>query len=208
MPVNPVVHIVDDDEAVRQSLAFMLGSVGLPIRLYESAKEFLEALDPSLCGCLVTDVRMPEMTGIELLSRIKDRMPLLPAIVITGHGDIPLAVEAMKAGAVDFIEKPFEEEVLLKAVEAALDKAGGESDGQLPEVLSRLATLSERERQVLEGLVAGQANKVIAAAHGISPRTVEVYRANVMTKMQAKSLPELVRMAVLAHVPPPAGVSE
>lgn len=208
MPVNPVVHIVDDDEAVRQSLAFMLGSVGLPIRLYESAKEFLEALDPSLCGCLVTDVRMPEMTGIELLSRIKDRMPLLPAIVITGHGDIPLAVEAMKAGAVDFIEKPFEEEVLLKAVEAALDKAGGETDGQLPEVLSRLATLSERERQVLEGLVAGQANKVIAAAHGISPRTVEVYRANVMTKMQAKSLPELVRMAVLAHVPPPAGVSE
>lgn len=208
MPVNPVVHIVDDDEAVRQSLAFMLGSVGLPIRLYESAKEFLEALDPSLCGCLVTDVRMPEMTGIELLSRIKDRMPLLPAIVITGHGDIPLAVEAMKAGAVDFIEKPFEEEVLLKAVEAALDKAGGESDGQLPEVLSRLATLSERERQVLEGLVAGQANKVIAAAHGISPRTVEVYRANVMTKMQAKNLPELVRMAVLAHVPAPAGVSE
>lgn len=208
MPVNPVVHIVDDDEAVRQSLAFMLGSAGLPIRLYESAKEFLEALDPSLCGCLVTDVRMPEMTGIELLSRIKDRMPLLPAIVITGHGDIALAVEAMKAGAVDFIEKPFEEEVLLKAVEAALDKAGGESDGQLPEVLSRLATLSERERQVLEGLVAGQANKVIAAAHGISPRTVEVYRANVMTKMQAKNLPELVRMAVLAHVPPPAGVSE
>ena len=208
MRVNHVVHIVDDDEAVRQSLAFMLGSAGLPIRLYESAKEFLEALDPSLCGCLVTDVRMPEMTGIELLNRIKNRMPLLPAIVITGHGDIPLAVEAMKAGAVDFIEKPFDEEVLLKAVEAALDKAGGESDGQLPEVLSRLATLSERERQVLEGLVAGQANKVIAAAHGISPRTVEVYRANVMTKMQAKNLPELVRMAVLAHVPPPAGVSE
>lgn len=208
MPVNPVVHIVDDDEAVRQSLAFMLGSVGLPIRLYESAKVFLESLDPSLCGCLVTDVRMPEMTGIELLNRIKDRMPLLPAIVITGHGDIPLAVEAMKAGAVDFIEKPFEEEVLLKAVKAALDKAGGENDGQLPEVLSRLATLSERERQVLEGLVAGQANKVIAAVYGISPRTVEVYRANVMTKMQAKSLPELVRMAVLAHVPPPAGISK
>ncbi|MGA9443596.1 MAG: response regulator FixJ [Methyloceanibacter sp.] len=208
MPVNAVVHIVDDDEAVRQSLAFMLGSVGLPIRLYESAKVFLESLDPSLCGCLVTDVRMPEMTGIELLNRIKDRMPLLPAIVITGHGDIPLAVEAMKAGAVDFIEKPFEEEVLLKAVKAALDKAGGENDGQLPEVLSRLATLSERERQVLEGLVAGQANKVIAAVYGISPRTVEVYRANVMTKMQAKSLPELVRMAVLAHVPPPAGISK
>jgi len=208
MPVNPIVHIVDDDEAVRQSLAFMLGSAGLPIRLYESAKVFLESLDPSLCGCLVTDVRMPEMTGIELLNRIKDRMPLIPAIVITGHGDIPLAVEAMKAGAVDFIEKPFDEEVLLKAVEAALDKAGGEENGQTQDVLMRLATLSEREHQVLTGLVAGQANKVIAAAHGISPRTVEVYRANVMTKMQAKSLPELVRMAVLAHVPPPAGVSD
>jgi two-component system response regulator FixJ len=208
MPVNPVVHIVDDDEAVRQSLAFMLGSAGLPIRLYESAKVFLKSLDPSLCGCLVTDVRMPEMTGIELLNRIKDRMPLIPAIVITGHGDIPLAVEAMKAGAVDFIEKPFDEEVLLKAVEAALDKAGGEENGQMQDVLMRLATLSEREHQVLTGLVAGQANKVIAAAHGISPRTVEVYRANVMTKMQAKSLPELVRMAVLAHVPPPAGVSD
>lgn len=208
MPVNPIVHIVDDDEAVRQSLAFMLGSAGLPIRLYESAKVFLKSLDPSLCGCLVTDVRMPEMTGIELLNRIKDRMPLIPAIVITGHGDIPLAVEAMKAGAVDFIEKPFDEEVLLKAVEAALDKAGGEENGQTQDVLMRLATLSEREHQVLTGLVAGQANKVIAAAHGISPRTVEVYRANVMTKMQAKSLPELVRMAVLAHVPPPAGVSD
>jgi len=208
MPVNPIVHIVDDDEAVRQSLAFMLGSAGLTIRLYESAKVFLKSLDPSLCGCLVTDVRMPEMTGIELLNRIKDRMPLIPAIVITGHGDIPLAVEAMKAGAVDFIEKPFDEEVLLKAVEAALDKAGGEENGQMQDVLMRLAILSERERQVLAGLVAGQANKVIAAAHGISPRTVEVYRANVMTKMQAKSLPELVRMAVLAHVPPPAGVSD
>lgn len=207
MPVNPVVHIVDDDEAVRQSLAFMLGSAGFPIRLYESAKLFLESLDPSLCGCLITDVRMPDMTGIELLGQIKDRMPCLPAIVITGHGDIPLAVEAMKAGAVDFIEKPFEEEVLLKAVEAALETATGEGGDHLQDVLSRLATLSERERQVLEGLVAGQANKVIAAAYGISPRTVEVYRANVMTKMQANSLPELVRMAVLAHIGPPAGAT-
>ena len=204
MSGNPVVHIVDDDEAVRQSLAFMLGSAGLPVRLYDCAQAFLDALDPSLCGCLVTDVRMPDITGIELLGRIKDKVPYLPAIVITGHGDIPLAVEAMKAGAVDFIEKPFEDEVLLKAVETALKKAGGEGDAQIREVLGRLATLSERERQVLEGLVAGQANKVIASVHGISPRTVEVYRANVMTKMQAKSLSELVRMAVLAHVGPAA----
>ncbi|WP_108681229.1 response regulator FixJ [Methyloceanibacter sp. wino2] len=202
MPANPVVHIVDDDDAVRQSLAFMLGSAGLPVRLYDSASAFLEALDPMLCGCLVTDVRMPDMTGIELLGRLKDKVHCLPAIVITGHGDVPLAVEAMKAGAVDFIEKPFEDEVLLRAVESALKRAGGDGDNSMQEVLSRLASLSERERQVLEGLVAGQGNKTIAAAYGISPRTVEVYRANLMTKMQAKSLSELVRMAVLAHVGP------
>ncbi|MEM9590209.1 MAG: response regulator FixJ [Pseudomonadota bacterium] len=200
MSGDPVIHIVDDDEAVRQSLAFMLGSAGLPVRIYESALAFLENLDPSISGCLVTDVRMPDMTGIELLGHIKDKVPFMPAIVITGHGDIPLAVKAMKAGAVDFIEKPFEDEVLLKAVEAALRKADGDGDSQTREILGRLGNLSERERQVLEGLVAGQANKVIAAAYGISPRTVEVYRANVMTKMQAKSLSELVRMAVLAHV--------
>jgi two-component system response regulator FixJ len=207
MSDNPVVHIVDDDEAVRNSLAFMLGSAGLSVRLYESARAFLNLLDPSAHGCLVTDVRMPDMTGIELLAEIKAKAPYLPAIVITGHGDIPLAVEAMKAGAVDFIEKPFEDEVLLKAVEAALKKIDGDGEAQIQEVFSRLASLSERERQVLEGLVAGQANKVIAAARGISPRTVEVYRANVMTKMQAKSLSELVRMAVLAQVQPCADAS-
>jgi two-component system response regulator FixJ len=207
MSDNPLVHIVDDDEAVRNSLAFMLGSAGLSVRLYESARAFLDLLDPSAHGCLVTDVRMPDMTGIELLAEIKAKAPYLPAIVITGHGDIPLAVEAMKAGAVDFIEKPFEDEVLLKAVEAALKKIDGDGDAQIQEVFSRLASLSERERQVLEGLVAGQANKVIAAARGISPRTVEVYRANVMTKMQAKSLSELVRMAVLAQVQPCADAS-
>ena len=207
MSDNPVVHIVDDDEAVRNSLAFMLGSAGLSVRLYESARAFLDLLDPSAHGCLVTDVRMPDMTGIELLAEIKAKAPYLPAIVITGHGDIPLAVEAMKAGAVDFIEKPFEDEVLLKAVEAALKKIDGDGEAQIQAVFSRLASLSERERQVLEGLVAGQANKVIAAARGISPRTVEVYRANVMTKMQAKSLSELVRMAVLAQVQPCADAS-
>lgn len=207
MSDNPLVHIVDDDEAVRNSLAFMLGSAGLSVRLYDSARAFLDLLDPSAHGCLVTDVRMPDMTGIELLAEIKAKAPYLPAIVITGHGDIPLAVEAMKAGAVDFIEKPFEDEVLLKAVEAALKKIDGDGDAQIQEVFSRLASLSERERQVLEGLVAGQANKVIAAARGISPRTVEVYRANVMTKMQAKSLSELVRMAVLAQVQPCADAS-
>jgi two-component system response regulator FixJ len=198
MNENPVVHIVDDDEAVRQSLAFMLSSAGLAVRLYDSAKVFLDGLDTSQSGCLITDIRMPEITGLELLHHMKARALCMPAIVITGHGDVPLAVEAMKAGAVDFIEKPFEEEAILGAVKAALEKS--EEEDNFAEVSARLATLSERERQVLEGLVAGQPNKVIAASHGISPRTVEVYRANVMTKMQARSLSELVRMAVLAHV--------
>jgi two-component system, LuxR family, response regulator FixJ len=198
---NPVVHIVDDDEAVRQSLAFMLSSAGLAVRLYGSAKAFLDGLDPTQCGCLITDVRMPEITGIELLRRLKERASCLPAIVITGHGDVPLAVEAMKAGAIDFIEKPFDEEAILNAVKTALEKSGEEPDGDLVEVTARLNSLSDRERQVLEGLVAGQPNKVIAATLGISPRTVEVYRANLMTKMQAKSLSEVIRMAILAHVP-------
>lgn len=201
MVENPVVHVVDDDEAVRQSLAFMLSSAGLAVRLYESAKVFLDGLEGAQGGCLITDVRMPDITGIELLHRLKERAPCLPAIVITGHGDVPLAVEAMKAGAIDFIEKPFDEEAILNAVKTALEKTEEEPDGGLAAVTARLETLSEREHQVLEGLVAGQPNKVIAAAHGISPRTVEVYRANVMAKMQAKNLSELIRMAILADVP-------
>jgi len=203
MAANPVVHIVDDDEAVRRSLAFMLSSAGLAVRLYDSAGAFLDGLDNLQCGCLITDVRMPEMTGIELLHRIKERAPCLPAIVITGHGDVPLAVEAMKAGAIDFIEKPFDEDAILDAVKSALEQSGEGEDGDLAAVAARIASLSERERQVLEGLMAGHANKVIAATLGISPRTVEVYRANLMAKMQAKSLSELIRMAILAHVPGP-----
>jgi two-component system response regulator FixJ len=205
MVANPVVHIVDDDEAVRRSLAFMLSSAGLAVRLYDSAGAFLDGLDNLQCGCLITDVRMPEMTGIELLHRIKERAPCLPAIVITGHGDVPLAVEAMKAGAIDFIEKPFNEEAILDAVKTALEQSGEGEDGDLAAVTARVASLSERERQVLEGLMAGHANKVIAATLGISPRTVEVYRANLMAKMQAKNLSELIRMAILAHVPAPSG---
>ena len=205
MVTNPVVHIVDDDEAVRQSLAFMLSSAGLAVRLYESAKAFLDGLDASQCGCLITDIRMPEITGIELLHRLKQRAPSLPAIVITGHGDVPLAVEAMKAGAIDFIEKPFDEQAILNAVKIALERTEGEPDADLVAITARLHSLSERERQVLEGLVAGHPNKVIAAALGISPRTVEVYRANVMAKMQARSLSELIRMAILTHVPAGSG---
>jgi two-component system response regulator FixJ len=203
MPDSFVVHIVDDDEAVRQSLAFLLSTAGIPVRVYESATSFLAALPTLQPGCLVTDVRMPDMTGIELLQQLRDKDIKLPVIVITGHGDIPLAVEAMRSGAIDFIEKPFAEESILRAVRAAEDRAKklGRRSEEETQVAVRLAALSERERQVLEGLVAGHANKTIAYELGISPRTVEVYRANVMTKMQAKSLSELIRMTLAVRWP-------
>src|SRR6476660_6448932 len=201
MPASFVVHIVDDDEAVRQSLAFLLSTAGIPVRVYESATSFLAGLASLQAGCLITDVRMPDMTGIDLLQRLRAKNIKLPVIVITGHGDIPLAVEAMKSGALDFIEKPFTEEAILRAVRAAEDR--GNQLGRRAEeealVAGRLASLSERERQVLDGLVAGHANKTIAHDLGISPRTVEVYRANLMTKMQAKSLSELIRITLAAR---------
>ena len=152
-------------------------------------------------GCLVTDMRMPGMTGLELLHELRARAASLPAIVITGHGDVPLAVEAMKAGATDFIEKPFEEESILHAVKRALERSS-DDNAEGAAVTAKLATLSERERQVLDGLISGHPNKTIAHELGISPRTVEVYRANLMAKMQAKSLSELIRMAILADVRP------
>jgi two-component system response regulator FixJ len=198
-----VVHIVDDEEAVRQSLAFMLSTAGIPVRVYESATSFLAGLPMLQAGCLITDVRMPDMTGLELLQQLRGKGIKLPVIVITGHGDIPLAVEAMKCGALDFIEKPFAEESILRAVRAAQDRTkrlGPRSDEEA-QLASRLASLSERERQVLEGLVSGHANKIIAHELGISPRTVEVYRANLMTKMQAKSLSELIRMTLAVGRP-------
>ena len=200
MPNNFVVHIVDDDEAVRQSLAFMLSTAGIPVRLYESATAFLSALGGVQEGCLITDVCMPEMTGVELLRELTTRSIEMPAIVITGQGDIALAVEAMKAGAIDFIEKPFEEAVILAAVRNAEERATqeGEHAETGAAVTAKLATLSLRERQVLDGVVAGKPNKTIARDLGISPRTIEVYRANLMAKMEAGSLSELVRMALLA----------
>ncbi|CAO4174353.1 response regulator FixJ [Methylorubrum populi] len=200
MSSDALVHVVDDDGAVRQSLAFLLGTDGLAVRLHESAGAFLAAVsDPA--GCIVTDVRMPEIDGIEFLRRLGQRGAMPPVIVMTGHADVPLAVAAMKAGAVDFIEKPFDDEILLASVRAAL--ARRERDAGLAvrtqAVRARIAALSERERQVLEGLVAGKANKVIGLDLGISPRTVEIYRANVMTKLQAGSLSDLVRMALIAE---------
>jgi two-component system response regulator FixJ len=203
MPNETLVHVVDDDLAVRQSLSFLLASEGLPVRLHESASAFLDTVEtPS--GCIVTDVRMPGMDGIEFLRRLREHGFAVPVIVMTGHADVPMAVEAMKEGAVDFIEKPFDDDLFLAAVKAALSvrEQHAERDAQVSEVQARVEGLSERERQVLEGLVAGKANKVIAFDLGISPRTVEIYRANVMTKMQAGSLSELVRLALQAGVDP------
>lgn len=197
MPVE-VVHVIDDDVDVRQSLAFLLSAAGFAVRVHESAVAFLTALPEVTGGCVLTDVRMPQMNGMELQRRLAELKSGLPVIVMTGHGDVPLAVEAMKAGAVDFIEKPFDDEVLLSAIRAALTRRARESahDARTLEIQDRIKRLSEREREVLDRLVAGKANKVIAFELGISPRTVEVYRANVMTKMQADSLSELVRMAL------------
>ena len=163
---------------------------------------FLAGLPEVKSGCLITDMRMPGMTGLELLQELRAKACGLPAIVVTGHGDVPLAVEAMKAGAIDFIEKPFDQEAILSAVQAALERGAGRDHGEDPAIAAKLASLSERERQVLDGLIAGHPNKTIAYDLGISPRTVEVYRANLMAKMAARSLSELIRMAILADVAP------
>lgn len=199
MPASQVVHVIDDDADVRQSLAFLLSTAGLAVRVHESAVAFLKALPDAQDGCIVTDVRMPEMDGLELQRQLKEMKVGMPVIVITGHGDVHLAVSAMKAGAIDFIEKPFDDDTLLAAIRSALTRHADDSQRQsrAAEVRARIQTLSDREREVLDGLVAGKPNKIIAYELGISARTVEVYRANVMTKMRADSLSELVRMTLL-----------
>lgn len=207
MTEKPVIHVIDDDDAVRQSLAFLLSTVGYQVEEHTSALAFAEAglsAANASAGCIITDVRMPGMTGIELLELMRERGVTVPVVVITGHGDVPLAVSAMKLGAADFLEKPFDDVAILDVVKAALARRqkNHQHDALREEVSERVAALSQRERQVLELLVAGQANKMIAYDLGISPRTVEVYRANVMTKMKAQSLSELVRMALLAGIVP------
>jgi two-component system response regulator FixJ len=193
------VHIVDDEEAVRKSLAFMLTMAGFTVRVHASAADFLGAAPSIRNGCLITDLRMPDLNGVELLRALRSIGASLPAIVVTGHGDVPMAVDAMKAGALDFIEKPFEEEVLIEAIHRAATELERSADGQdVAAIRARLEQLTEREREVLQGVVAGHANKTIAYDLDISPRTVEVHRANVMAKMEARSLPELVRMAMAA----------
>ena len=201
MPTEPVVHIIDDDDAARHSLKFLIECAGYRVIDHESAIAFLAALGATgklAPGCIVTDVRMPDMTGLELVDRLKQQGVAEPVIVITGHADVPMAIQAMKAGVVDFIEKPFADDAILSVISEALDRRSVEAevDEEHREAAARLASLSQREREVLERLVDGKANKVIAFELGISVRTVEVYRANVMSKMQVKSLPQLVRVTL------------
>lgn len=199
---DAMIYVIDDDDAVRQSLEFLLSTAGFKSRGFESARAFLDVLGEIESGCVITDVRMPEITGIDLLRKVKEVKPGLPVIVITGHGDVALAVEAMKIGAIDFLEKPFDDDGLIAAVKAALSNAAdsGKRQAELGAIKEKLAALSNRERQVLDGLVAGHPNKTIAFDLGISPRTVEIYRANLMTKMGANSLSDLVRMSMLADI--------
>jgi two-component system, LuxR family, response regulator FixJ len=192
------VYVIDDDPAMRDSLDFLLGSAGFSVRVFESAVSFLGALPGLGFGCIVSDVRMPHLDGIDLLRRLKADGRKLPIVIMTGHGDIPLAVEAMKLGALDFLEKPFEDERLIGMINVALRQQvdDAQSEAVAAELTARIATLTPRERQIMDGLVAGLSNKLIAREYGISPRTIEVYRANVMTKMQAGSISELVRLAM------------
>ena len=200
MQPEPVIYVIDDDEAVRQSIEFSMKTAGITVRGFESGQAFFEALPQIEHGCVVTDVRMPEITGIDILRKVSETKPDLPVIVITGHGDVPLAVEAMKLGAIDFLEKPFDDDLLIESVRQALsrDADATKRKAEIADINEKLAALSKREREVLEGLVAGKPNKTIAFDLGISPRTVEIYRANLMTKMAANSLSDLVRMAMVS----------
>ena len=196
------VHIIDDDQALRESLAFLLRTHQLEVRCFDSAKTFLDALPDASLGCVITDIRMPGMSGIDLLRRLKELKVSVPVIVITGHGDVSLAVEAMKIGAADFFEKPFNDDQLVASVRAALQQRQDQTKrgAERTEIEHRISKLSAREKDVLAGLIEGRANKQIAFDLGISPRTVEIYRANLMNKMQADSLSDLVRMALVVQM--------
>ncbi|GMO39519.1 MULTISPECIES: response regulator FixJ [Bradyrhizobium] len=194
------IYVIDDDAAMRDSLNFLLDSAGFGVTLFDNAQSFIDALPGLAFGCVVSDVRMPGLDGIELLKRMKAQQSPFPILIMTGHGDVPLAVEAMKLGAVDFLEKPFEDDRLTTMIESAIRQAepAAKSEAVTQDIAARVTSLSPRERQVMEGLIAGLSNKLIAREYDISPRTIEVYRANVMTKMQANSLSELVRLAMRA----------
>lgn len=207
MTTDANVFVVDDDADVRDSLCALLESAGLRVEAFASPKKFLASAAPTRSGCLIADISMPEMDGLELQRELNNRGAKLAVIIITGHGDVPLAVRAMKAGALDFIEKPFDDEVLLASVRRALtfgERTRGDT-ALANAAKERIAALTPRERQVLELLVAGKQNKVIAHELEISPRTIEIHRAHLMDKMQARSLSELVRLAIAAGISPGAG---
>ena len=194
-----VVHVIDDDDSAREALAFLLEASDFSVQTYDSALAFLDALPKAQAGYVVSDIRMPDMNGLELAQKLTEMKSGFPVIIVTGHGDIPMAVDAMRAGVVDFLEKPFSEERILDALRRAgrvLESQDGPAGEATAAIQARLQTLSERERQVLDRVIAGHANKVIARDLGISPRTVEIYRAKLMTKMQADNLAGLVRMAL------------
>ncbi len=204
MPDERLVYVVDDDEAVRESLSALLEAKSYTVRTFALAREFLTAAPTLRPGCLIADIRMPEMDGLELQRQLTERNYSFPLIVVTGHGDVPLAVRAMKVGAVDFIEKPFSAGAILASLDAALARlaSSGEGDSQAAAAAARIALLSPREREVLQGLLAGLPNKSIAYDLAISPRTVEIHRARVMDKMGARSLSELIRMSLAAGLQP------
>lgn len=194
-----IVHVIDDDPAVRDLLGLLLTTEDYAVRTHSSARDFLEQVERERAGCVVTDVRMPEMSGFDLLTEMRERRLALPVIVITAHADVPLAVQAMKAGAIDLLEKPFDDAALLASIQLAFERGCGaeEISAEAQTVSERLATLTAREGEVLAGLLKGQSNKLIGHELGISVRTVEVHRASVMAKMHAGSLSELVRMSLL-----------
>lgn len=200
MTYRGTIYVVDDDPAMRDSLEFLLGTAGFKVSSFESAASFLSALPQLEFGCVVSDLRMLGIDGMELLCRLSAQEVSPSTLIMTGHGDVLLAVEAMKLGAADFLEKPFEDEHLIRAIEASLRRhaTAAESAAERDDIAARIASLTPRERQVLDGIVAGQSNKLIARDLDISPRTVEIYRANVMTKMQAGSVSEIVRLVMRA----------
>lgn len=196
--IQQTVYVVEDDEAVRDSLELLLKSDSKPVKPYASATDFLADYSEDMAGCIVLDIRMPGMDGMELQRKLNARHSLLPIIFVTGHGDVPLAVDAMKEGAVDFIQKPYREEALLEKIEQALeqDREQRKTLGERQEIVRRIKTLTPRETEIMDRMIAGQANKVIAIELEISQRTVEIHRSRVMHKMGTHSLAHLVRMVL------------
>jgi FixJ family two-component response regulator len=192
------VYVVEDDEAVRDSLELLLKSDGKPVKTYDNANAFLKDYSEKMAGCIVLDIRIPGMDGMELQKKLNEKHSILPIIFVTGHGDVPMAVDAMKEGAVDFIQKPYREEALLQKIEAALeqDKEQRKTLGEKQEILRRVKSLTPREHEIMDRMIAGQANKVIAIELEISQRTVEIHRSRVMHKMGTHSLAHLVRMVL------------